>query len=88
MKGSVRVFGAWEGDVEAERLEEEEEEGVEKGGWESRRTASVMVGWKRPPWGEWARRWVGSVWPRLKNVVKILWGGGLGGVEEERGGRG
>jgi hypothetical protein len=48
-------------------------EGVEgadvalKGLSERRRTAWVMVGWNRPPWGEWANRWHGRVFPRLKN---------------------
>jgi hypothetical protein len=28
----------------------------------------VMVGWLGPPKGEWARRCVGRVWPRLKKV--------------------
>lgn len=34
--------------------------------------ACVMVGWKRPPYGECARRWHGSVWPREKKVERSL----------------
>lgn len=37
-----------------------------KGGRERRRMASVREGWKGPPWGEWAMRWVGRVCPRVK----------------------
>lgn len=36
------------------------------GGRERRRMAWVREGWKGPPWGEWARRWVGRVCPRVK----------------------
>lgn len=43
------------------------------GARERRRIACVIVGWKRPPWGECARRWVGRVWPREKNVARALW---------------
>lgn len=46
--------------------------GAVKGARERRRMACVMVGWKRPPWGEWARRWQGRVWPREKKSERIL----------------
>lgn len=63
--------------------------GMVKGGWERRRTASVMVGWKGPPWGEWARRWVGRVWPRVKkvdaNLGRDVRSDGLKGGKEGRG---
>lgn len=42
-------------------------------GSQRRRTAWVMVGWKRPPWGECTRRWVGRTWPRVKKVERNLW---------------
>lgn len=37
---------------------------------------SVMVGWKRPPWGEWWRRCVGRHWPSEKKrlvTLKVVW---------------
>ena len=43
-----------------------------KGGWERRRMASRIVGWKGPPWGECWKRWVGRTWPRVKNVDNAL----------------
>lgn len=50
-----------------------EECGVVKGWRDIRRTASIMVGWKRPPRGECPRRWVGRVWPKVKNMeVNLL----------------
>lgn len=42
------------------------------GGAERRRMACVIVGWKRPPKGEWARRCVGRTWPMAKKVEKVL----------------
>jgi len=39
-----------------------------KGCFDSRRTAWVIVGWKRPPWTEWSSRCVGRTWPSVKNV--------------------
>ena len=44
-----------------------------KGGRESSRMASSMVGWKGPPWGSWCRRCVGRTWPRMKKVDMALW---------------
>jgi hypothetical protein len=39
-------------------------EGSSENGWEERRRiASVIVGWKRPPWEEYALRCVGRTWP-------------------------
>lgn len=54
-------------------------------GWaERRRTAWFMVGWKRPPHGEWRRRWVGRVWPEQKKCPAKLWllAGGHGEKEK------
>lgn len=34
--------------------------------------AWVIVGWKGPPNGEYALRWVGSVWPNEKKVERAL----------------
>ena len=47
--------------------------GCGKGPRLRRRMACVMVGWKRPPWGEWAVRCVGRTWPREKKVERRLW---------------
>ena len=44
----------------------------EKGGRESRRTASRRVGWKGPPCGSLWRRCVGRTWPRTKKVDMAL----------------
>lgn len=43
----------------------------EERGAETRRTASVMVGWKRPPRGECFKRWVGRTWPE-KNQAEVI----------------
>jgi hypothetical protein len=40
---------------------------------ERSRIACVMVGWKRPPNGEWAVRCVGSTCPNVKNVEMPLY---------------
>lgn len=44
--------------------------------WESRedssRMAWVIVGWKRPPWGECMLRCVGKTWPNAKKVENVL----------------
>ena len=49
--------------------------------------AWVIVGWKSPPYWEYAARWVGRVWPKEKNVDSALLdvraGGRLGKVEVE-----
>ena len=45
---------------------------LKKGPRESRRMAWAMVGWKRPPNGEWAERWVGRTWPKVKKVERPL----------------
>jgi hypothetical protein len=39
---------------------------------ERRRMACVIVGWKSPPNCECIERWVGSTWPREKNVERTL----------------
>src|SRR3569833_3577766 len=43
------------------------------GGWAARRrVACVIVGWNRPPSGEWFSLCVGWVWPRMKMLLKCL----------------
>lgn len=49
-----------------------DEQGVVNGCRDINRTASVMVGWNMPPKGECARRWVGSVCPKLKRNENTL----------------
>lgn len=44
----------------------------EKGFEERSRMAWAIVGWNKPPYGEYADRWVGSTWPRVKNVDSAL----------------
>lgn len=59
------------------------------GGWESRRMASRMVGWKSPPWGEWWIRCVGRVWPSVQKRSRALyWVALLQLVAQTRGGGG
>jgi hypothetical protein len=44
----------------------------ENGCADRRRIACVMVGWKRPPYGEYFVRCIGSVWPNEKNAEEAL----------------
>lgn len=44
----------------------------ENGCADSNRIASVMVGWNSPPNLEYAERWVGRVWPNVKNAERAL----------------
>jgi hypothetical protein len=67
VKGSVRS-----GDLGLREGEEWEVLGLgseAENGWaERRRIAWVMVGWKRPPCGEYLVRCIGRVWPNEKNA--------------------
>lgn len=78
MKGSGIECSGWVGGegggFEAVLVGDGEDRASGLAGWESSRITWVIVGWKGPPSGEWARRWVGRHWPREKKVQRDLVG--------------